>query len=98
MEESKILELYSVETTGIKVLKTFDKVSSEALREALEAFKRKGWVSSSVFYMSGAVHVKLKGKNYGVKSTIEAVAIPEGVKEPQLTEALARLLTQKATK
>lgn len=98
MEASKILELYSVETTGIKVSKTFDKVSSEALGEALEAFKRKGWVSSSVFYMSGAVHVKLKGKNYGVKSTIEAVAIPEGVKEPQLTEALARLLTQKATK
>lgn len=98
MGASKVLELYSVETTGVKVKPTYDRISREVLEAALEAFKRKGWVSSSVFYMSGAVHVKLKGKNYGVKSTIEAVAIPEGVKEPQLTEALARLLTQKATK
>lgn len=94
MNRSRALDIYNLETTGQKTKVIQDKITREVLEAAIEAFKRKGWASSSVFYLSGAVHVKLKGKNYGVKSTIEAVAIPEGVKEPRLSEALDRILTK----
>lgn len=98
MNTGKKVEVFSVEKTGARVKTSYDIANRGVIIAGIEAYKAKNWKSETVFYMSGAIHVKLTGKNYGVKSTIESIVIPDGVKEPQLKYDLARLLTQTAIK
>lgn len=85
------MELVGVQKKGVKTIKKTEFLYKNEVLDLLECYKCNGWESSTVFYLSGAIHIKLKGKSYGVKSTIEAIAIPVGVKEPQLKHDLERL-------
>jgi hypothetical protein len=96
IELPQIVFFTIVQTKGAKVTKQEAFGTKEGVLERIEAYKANGWESSTVFYLSGAIHVKLKGKSYGVKTTIEAIVTPNGVKEPQLKDELFRLQNLKS--